>query len=113
MFKKCNKCGEQWETRDEFLEDPGTEPIGYQVYFENLQFGLFLFNHSCGTTMGIEAEELMYLYQGPVHTKRKNDGRNCPGRCLTENIMSPCSDECRCAFISKILMVISDGKKEK
>lgn len=107
MFKQCNTCGEQWKTRDAFLSDNDIEVIGYQVFFQNLRLGLFLFNHSCGTTMSVEAEKLLDLYTGPVYTERKNDGRKCPGRCLNENIMSPCSDECRCAFISQIMQTIA------
>ena len=106
MFKQCNKCGGQWETRDDFLADGEVEIIGYQVFFQNLRLGLFLFNHSCGTTMAVKAEALLDLYTGPVYRERKNDGRDCPGRCLNKNITSPCSEECRCAFISRIIQIV-------
>lgn len=112
IFKVCNTCGHQWETRDRFLSDPGIEAVGYQVFFENLKLGLFLFNHSCGTTLSVEADRLLDLYDGPFYPDRKPaSGRNCPGRCLNENILSPCSDECRCAFISKMLQILKQWEK--
>lgn len=108
MFKRCNKCGQEWETRDDFVSDSSLEAIGFQVFFDNLRTGLFLFNHSCGTTIGIPAKHLMALYNGPELTGRDSDGRDCPGRCLNQNIMSPCSDKCRCAFISQIIREIQN-----
>lgn len=108
MFKQCNKCGHKWETRDDFLSDETIHVIGYQVFFENLKFGMFLLNHSCGTTIAIDAESLLDLHEGPIFSDRKPDGRECPGRCLNENIMSPCSPECKCSFISEIMQVIRD-----
>ena len=112
MFKRCNKCGVQWESRNDFLADPNIAVVGYQVFFENLKMGLFLFNHSCNTTVSVEADLLLDLYKGTFHTHRHPTGdRKCPGRCLNENILSPCSDECKCAFISKLLTILKHWKK--
>lgn len=94
------------------MSDPAIKAVGYQVFFENLKTGLFLFNHSCQTTLSVDADLLLDLYDGVFHSGRKPDAqRNCPGRCLNENILSPCSDECRCAFISKLLEVINQWEK--
>ena len=112
MFKICHSCPCQWETREDFLSDPDIEAIGYQVFFENLKLGLFLFNHSCGTTLSIEAKYLLDLYKGPFHPDRKPGKRKkCPGLCLNENILNPCSDECRCAFVSKTLKILKQWEK--
>lgn len=112
MFKICNKCGCQWETREKFLSDPDIEVVGYQVFFENLKIGLFLFNHSCHTTISVEADLLLDLYKGVFYPDRKPVAdRKCPGRCLTDNILSPCSDECRCAFVSNILQILKQWDK--
>jgi len=108
MFKKCNKCGYQWETRDDLLSDKTIRVIGYQVFFEDLKLGMFLFNHSCNTTIAINADLLLDLYDGPFFFDRKPEGRECPGRCLNINILSPCSPECKCAFISEIIQVIKN-----
>lgn len=112
MFKHCNKCGYQWATRDEFLSDKTVDVIGYQVFFEDLRFGLFLFNHSCNTTLSVDTELLMDLYDGPFFSERKPDSRKCPGRCLNKNILSPCSSECKCAFISEIIKIIQNWDKK-
>lgn len=113
IFKTCNKCGYQWETREAFLSDKSLEAIGYQVFFEDLKTGMFLFNHSCDTTIAIEAKQLLDLYDGPFYTERKsNDSRKCPGRCMNENIMNPCSNECRCAFVRELLQIINQWKKD-
>ncbi len=110
MFKQCNKCGFVWETRDAFLGDDAIKAMGYQVFFEDLKLGLFLFNHSCNTTIAVEAQSFLDLYDGPISPERKPDGRQCPGRCTNENFLSPCSDECRCAFISRLLEIIRNFK---
>jgi hypothetical protein len=112
-FKTCNKCGYQWETRETFLSDKSLEAIGYQIFFEDLKTGMFLFNHSCDTTIAMEAEKFLDLYDGPFYTERKsNESRKCPGRCMNENIMNPCSNECRCAFVQELLQIINQWKKD-
>ncbi|MDD9304145.1 MAG: hypothetical protein HUK40_18070 [Desulfobacter sp.] len=113
MFKICRTCGHQWKTREAFLSDPAIEVSGYQFFFENLKQGLFLFNHSCGTTLSIEADLLLDLYDGPFHPDRNPaSDRKCPGRCLNNNILNPCSDECRCAFISKTLEILKQWTRK-
>ncbi|MCG8619927.1 MAG: hypothetical protein MI802_27220 [Desulfobacterales bacterium] len=113
MFKTCTKCNTVWKTRQDFLTDPGITVSGYQVFFQNLRDGLFLFNHHCGTTIAIEASKLLDLYKGPVYTRRISDGRNCPGKCTMNNIMDPCSKRCRCAFITEIIKEIKRIKKKR
>lgn len=113
MFKQCNKCHHQWETRDDFLSDKTIQVVGYQVFFEDLKLGLFLFNHSCHTTIAVDANLLMDLYDGPIFLDRKPAGRKCPGRCLNENIMSPCSSECKCAFIGELMQIIKNWGKNR
>lgn len=112
MFKICNSCNHKWETRENFLSDPDISVTGYQTFFSNLKLGVFLFNHSCGTTLAIEADQLLDLYKGAFYEERKPvEGRKCPGRCLNENILSPCSETCKCAFISKLLDTLKNWEK--
>ena len=112
MFKICNSCGYQWEKRENFLSDPNIEATGYQTFFSNLKVGLFLLNHSCGTTLAIDASFFLDLYKGAFYHDRKPiKGRKCPGKCLTENILSPCSDTCKCSFISKLLNTLENWEK--
>ncbi len=114
MFKICKSCGYQWKTRETFLSDPNVEVLGYQIFFSNLKLGVFLFNHSCHTTLAVEADLLLNLYKGSFHYERKpGKARSCPGVCMNENFLSPCSDECRCAFISKMLNILKNWEKAK
>jgi hypothetical protein len=114
MFKICNKCSYKWGTREDFLSDKTLETMGYQVFFDDLKTGMFLFNHSCKTTIAIEAELFLDLYDGPFYTERKpNNTRICPGRCMNKNIMNPCSDECKCAFVRELMQIINHWKKDK
>ena len=55
MFKRCQVCNRTWITRLEFLEDATLHLAGYQVDFEELVAGLFLFNHACGATLATPA----------------------------------------------------------
>ena len=64
-FKKCTHCGHKWQSRGDFLQDSTLDLIGYQVNFDNLHLGLFLFNHlTCGTTLGLAAGLFKDLYAG-------------------------------------------------
>ena len=44
VFKECLPCGNKWSGRDEFLEDARIEIFGYQIDFDDLLAGIFLFN---------------------------------------------------------------------
>ena len=106
MLKTCNKCHHQWESRDSFLSDNTIELLGYQVFFKDLRLGMFMFNHSCNTTIAIETDLFLDLYNGPIYFERKPVGDHCPGRCLNKNIMLPCSPECKCAFVGDLIKII-------
>ena len=107
-FNELDEIEKELEKSDDFLSDETIRVIGYQVFFQDLKLGMFLFNHSCNTTIAIDTDLLLDLYDGPFFFDRKPDGRECPGRCLNVNILSPCSRECRCAFISEIMQVVKN-----
>ncbi len=46
--------------------------VGYQVDFDELKAGLFLFTHSCGTTLSVCAGDFQDLYNGPIFVERLN-----------------------------------------
>jgi hypothetical protein len=80
-FKKCTFCGHRWQSRKDFLEDASTELIGYQVNFDNLRLGFFLFNHlNCRTTFAIPAGAFKDLYNGPVYSERRKPTGTLPGK---------------------------------
>jgi hypothetical protein len=105
-FKTCPKCGHSWATRAEFLDDPGVQCIGYQVDFGELIAGIFLFNHSCWGTLGIEVSAFRDLYDGPVFQNRATGTDECPKHCLHENDLEACGAKCECAFVREILQII-------
>ena len=113
VFKKCSTCGFEWNQRDLFIVDPKIDVVGYQVNFEALLEGFFLFNHDCGTTLAIWAKEFKDLYDGPIFKERQTGGDACPGYCLHHDELNPCPAECECAFVREILHIINQGLKAR
>jgi hypothetical protein len=111
-FKICTVCGAVWHTRDDFLGNPGISIVGYQVHFQALTSGLFLFNHSCQGTLSIKAELFTDLYKGPAFSKRKTGSKECPGHCLHKTDLAPCPVKCECAFVREIIQHIINYPKQ-
>jgi len=112
-FKQCSTCGFKWATRDQFLEDPDVELVGYQVNFVELLAGFFLFNHSCKTTLAIPVEPFEGFYDGPVFSKRATGTEQCPEYCLHEENLIPCPAQCECAFVREIIQLIKIRPKHR
>ena len=112
FYKSCSMCGKKWMSRDEFLEDPNIELVGYQAHFEELTAGLFLFNHSCHTTLSISAGNFVDLYHGTIYPFRATGNEDCPGLCLSEKNLEPCQIECQCAYIREIIQKIRQWPKK-
>lgn len=111
-FKTCPLCSQVWTSRDIFLEDRDIELVGYQVDFEEVALGLFLFNHNtCQTTLAIQARLLKDLYLGPMFKERKTGKEECPGYCLRRSALEPCPAECECAWVRGLLQIIRDWPK--
>ena len=108
LFKKCPKCGFEWASRDGFLIDDSAKIIGYQVDFTELMSGLFLFNHSCNTTLAIKANDFADLYEGPVYKVRATGSDECPEFCLYQDELSPCPAQCECAHVREIIQIIKN-----
>lgn len=114
LFKSCPKCGSVWQKREDFLADPETEIIGYQVNFKDLKTGLFLFNHlTCQTTLSLKAEYFLDLYNGPVFRERKTGTDACPGYCLYEDNLMSCPVRCECAYVRAVLNKLKKRSKER
>jgi hypothetical protein len=111
IFKKCPNCGFEWISRDYLLRDPNIEIIGYQVHFEELTAGIFLFNHSCRTTLGILAGDFKDLYKGPILGVRATGSKECPSYCMHQNELRPCPAECECAYVREIIQIIKNWPK--
>jgi hypothetical protein len=111
-FKKCSCCSNPWFDRDEFLRDVSVQLIGYQPNFINLELGYFLFNHTnCKSTIAVPAGLFKDLYDGPVFAARMTGSESCPGYCLQEAYLDPCTQNCECAYIREIMNVIREWPK--
>ena len=111
-FKTCTMCEQIWKTRDDFVNDPDIDIVGYQVNFKELTTGLFLFNHSCGTTMAIPVKYFDDLYKGPVFSDRKTGSNQCPGHCLYGQDLEPCAAKCECAYVREIIQRLKGEDSE-
>lgn len=115
MFKECTSCHHVWEDRDDFLSDPAVVLVGYQVNFERLKEGLFLFNHelkTCGTSMAIAAGEFTDMHDGPIFSDIPHDTvENCPGYCEERSYLDPCNEKCECAYVRDVLDKVNKWPK--
>jgi hypothetical protein len=111
-FKTCPLCEHIWATRREFLEDGGLEVVGYQVDFQEISLGLFLFNHrSCQTTLAVRAQSFLDLYDGPVYQGCRTGEPECLGHCLRRWDLRPCPVKCECAWVRALLGIVRDWPK--
>jgi hypothetical protein len=114
MFKACPMCNEVWMNREAFLSDPRLALVGYQVDFEVLEAGFFLFNHrerGCGTTLAVEASWFVDLAAGPIYRGSLHGTEECPEYCLRLDDLSPCPAHCECAYVRDVLQVVRNWKK--
>ena len=112
-FRTCSNCGVAWETREAFLGDPGISLVGYQVYFERLLEGHFMFNHTCRTTLALPAGRFRDLYDGPVFFEENTGSDTCPGYCLYSRELRPCPEKCECAFVREIVQIVRAWPKDR
>lgn len=110
-FKSCPVCGVTWISRDAFLSDRGIDLIGYQVNFGNLLAGHFLFNHSCGDTLSVEAGEFEDFHDGPIFRERLSGTEECLEHCLRQDDLDPCKAQCECVFVRDILQTVRNWPK--
>lgn len=86
--------------------DPEIVLVGYQVSYEQLAAGLFLFTHTrsdCGTTVSIRAGQFTDLYAGPIFRERQEKTTGCTGQCERRDDLQPCPRQCECAFVREVL----------
>lgn len=103
VFKICPKCGFEWKNRESFLADQAVSIIGYQVNFDKLETGFFLFNHTCKGTFGIYVYHFRDLYSGEIFTERATGSNDCMEYCLKVEMLDSCPAKCECAFVREII----------
>lgn len=113
-FKICTCCSKPWKTREDFLADPEIKLAGYQVAFEDLEGGLFYFNHqhkNCGTTLAIPVKEFTALSLLPIVARRETKPNCCPDLCVRRGALEPCPVACECNWVREIIQIISNWQK--
>lgn len=111
LFKRCPMCDVAWSSREGFLSDPAVAVAGYQVNFDDLVAGFFLFQHTCGTSLGIRVGAFRDLYDGEVFEAVATGTEECPGYCLRIQELEPCPAECECAYVREVLQVVRNWPK--
>ena len=111
-FIKCQTCDDKWFTRDDFLEDISIKIDGYQVNFDELEAGVFLFTHLCGATLELSVGTFKELYQGPIFIKRATGTDECPEYCLYQDELGLCASICECAYVRNIIDIIKKWPRE-
>ncbi len=113
IFKQCPCCSRAWPTRDAFLCDSKLVVVGYQVNFEELLLGFFMFSHrACGSTIALPAESFRDLYDGPIYESRATGTDECPEYCLYESELGACLAKCECAYVREILQIVRRWPKK-
>ena len=111
MFKICPLCEHPWKDRENFLTDPGLTIVGYQARFDDENSGLFLFNHTCETTLAVEVELFDDLYKGPRYDEPLTGTDECSELCLHTDELSPRGARCKYAFLREIIQIIKNWPK--
>jgi hypothetical protein len=107
-------CREVWRNRESFLSDPRVAIVGYQVNFDDLEAGLFLFNHAklgCKSTFAVEVKQFNGLAPGPIYRESLHGTEECPDYCLRQEELEACPAHCECAYVRDVLQVIRNWKK--
>ncbi len=112
MFKQCTVCRHCWQDREDFLTDPDLAIIGYQVCFDGVKDGLFLFNHNCKTTLAVKVYEFDDLYKGPRYDTAALGTDSCSGFCLDMTELKSCDSQCKYAYVLDIIQIIVKWPKE-
>jgi hypothetical protein len=110
-FKTCTNCKKHWETLEAFIRDPLIELVGYMPTFDDLSSGLFLFNHSCKTTLACRVALFEHLYEGPIYQVNQQGKADCLGYCQHKSDLSACPNKCSCAFVRETLRLIKQWPK--
>lgn len=111
VFKTCPMCGEDWLSRDSFLDDATLNFNGYQPNFGTVEDGIFYFTHEtsqCGSTMALKAKIFISLFNGRKYQDNKQQSKECTGRCLNHNNLERCPAQCRFAFVREVSEIIKD-----
>lgn len=111
-FKRCSVCSHLWRSREGFLSDPSVRFLGYQADLSQTELGLFVFLHdSCGTSMGIKADEFTDLYDGPVFSEPSSGSHEAAQYFLDENDLLPLVTDPAHSYVRDTIQTILGWEK--
>jgi hypothetical protein len=114
-FKKCNRCGKIWESRDKFLELDDLLPLGYQTHYSDGFKSVILFLHDvpeCRTTLAIPITNILDLIPGFDLMENKMLSEKCRGLCLRDPSLEPCdNNNCRNTLVRNFIRDLYKKKK--
>ena len=105
-------CGSNWNTRLELMSDPFVEITGYLVNFQELELGIFTFNHlKCRGTFALKASLFTDLYDGEIYEQNKTGTDECPNYCLSKFELKKCPAKCECAYVRDVIQLVKNWPK--
>jgi hypothetical protein len=110
-FKRCPFCRKTWPTPEAFVRDRAITPIGLTIDFDEPYRSLFMFNHCCGTTLGVEAGGFRNHFPALVGESLARTA-GCRQRCLDINDLESCDQPCRNATLRQFLQTLRLTRKE-
>jgi hypothetical protein len=115
-FKICSKCSHTWKTKDDSLQDPAVCLVGFQASSKNTKPGFYLFNHiltdnTCNTTMAVQVNDFLSLYNGPMFEEIKFGSPTCEDHCRSIEDLDLCPVDCKNAIARKIMANFSRCKR--
>ena len=108
-FKICPYCQHEWPTAEDFERDDCARPLGLVVDFEDPWQTLVLFNHTCGSTLALRAEELRERLP-PLEAELLADQPMCTRHCRTFGDLEPCPNPCRNAPLRNYVARLVRGR---
>ena len=110
-FKTCPMCGKGWACRNTFLDDPELLFNGYQADFGSIEEGIFYFTHEiplCGSTMALQVEKFISLFNGKRYEENKKLTNECSLKCLDRDELDRCPAHCQFASVREVSQIIKD-----
>lgn len=109
-FRTCSKCGFEWKSRQQFINDSEIVIIGYQANHVDLVPGFFYFNHSCKGTLTIRANAFEDLYDGPIYENNRKESELYHDYCLRQKGSRHFLFKCECVYVKQIIRIFEEKR---
>lgn len=109
-YKRCENCGTEWSTQNDFLVDPSLGITRYRACFTEAAAGTFVFTHQtdhCQSGLSIPVAEFQALFTGTRYTLCKAGDDRCPLYCLQPKLLIECANQCSMAWPRSLISIIN------